>query len=105
VTWEASVPLKKQRVECKPRKFSVETLQTEEQDRWTRAFEMYQLRFFSSSEFLDDIKRDELAKDVIKRYALGPGQKVETRHLAAVRPLYLHASDFVGASTFIQQDE
>ena len=53
--------------------FSMDSLSKEDQDHWAQAFDMYQLRFFSSSKFLDEVERENLASDMATKYALRQG--------------------------------
>jgi hypothetical protein len=50
--------------------FSMDSLSKEDQDRWAQALDMYQLRFFSISKFLDEVERETLANDMTMKYAL-----------------------------------
>jgi hypothetical protein len=63
--------------------FSMDSLSKEDQDRWTQAFDMYQLHFFSSSKFLDEVERETLASDMATKYALRQGTPT-TMQIAAV---------------------
>jgi len=61
----------------------MDDLSKEDQDRWTQAYDMYQLRFFSSSKFLDEVERENLASDMATKYALHQGAPT-TIQIAAV---------------------
>lgn len=61
----------------------MDSLSKEDQNRWSQAFDMYQLRFFSSSKFLDEVERENLASDMATKYALRQGAPT-TMQIAAV---------------------
>lgn len=75
-------PLHKRKLLSKeppPPKFIVTALPPEEQLHWAKAFDMYQMEFFYSSLWINDVQRKKLAKEMAVEYGLQHTAKIVTR--------------------------